>query len=101
LTPYLRLFGETFYEQIIRLVENAIKEDYLYNKLNYEEVVFQSHHEIESEKLKRIGSIAKSKQEIQKKVDKRDSKFKEISVKLRSLIHGMLIIIINIILIIE
>ncbi len=98
--PYLRLFGETFYEQIIRLVENAIQDDYLHNKLNYEEVVFQSHHETVSAKLKRIGSIVKAQQEIQKKVNKRDSRLKEISEKLRSLIHGMLIIIINIILII-
>jgi hypothetical protein len=32
----LTLFSETFCEQIIHLIENANKENYLYNKLKYE-----------------------------------------------------------------
>ena len=67
-----------------------MKTDYIYNRLNYEEIVNQSHHETTSAKLRRIVDIAKSNKEIHHKVNKREFKMKEISVKLRSLIHGMI-----------
>ena len=94
LQPYLNTFGDKFYEQIVRLIDNAMATDYIYNKLHYEEFVASSHCESVKDKLKRISEkISSTKHETQ--VNKQELKLKEVSSNLRRLAHGIKIIILQ------
>lgn len=93
LQPYLKSFGDTFYTEIVRLIDNAMKNDYVYNTIGYEDFVLSSHREHSIDKLRRIKSRIKmnlnKNKEIETEVNQRDLLIKEISRQLRKLVHEL------------
>lgn len=87
LQPYLKSFGEKFYFEIIRLLDNSMNSDNLYNSLDCDTFVSNSYGLKAADRFRMIKDKINNKQnEIRTTIT--DFKLKEISNELKLLIKG-------------